>query len=193
MAISLVERERTKYEAAWELPEYAKYSPGAWAAPVFLDLFQPPASVIDLGCGRGDGGRVLAEAGFDVVYLDVVDARAEDLRGKSFRQRPLWNLIPVESFLADRTDRYDIGYCCDVMEHIPTEMVGLCLHRIRISTSRTFFTIGLTPDSFGAMVGEPLHLTVRPFTWWRDFLREFGKVTEARDLGASGLYVAEWN
>lgn len=183
--IDLLERERSKYNAAWDLPEYSEYSPGAHFAPVFAELVPAPACVIDLGCGKGDGGVALAALGYDVTYLDLVRVPGHP---EPFIEQPLWDHIP---WLI--TNGYDAGYCCDVLEHIPTEMVGLVLHRIADATEQTFFSIGLTADVFGQRIGEPLHLTVRPFTWWRDLLKMFGTVLDARDLGNTGLYFVKWH
>ena len=41
---------------------------------------------------------------------------------------------------------------------------------------------------FGKEIGEPLHVTVMPFTWWRDRLGEVGEVLDARDLMHGGVF-----
>jgi CRISPR/Cas system-associated exonuclease Cas4 (RecB family) len=41
-----------------------------------------------------------------------------------------------------------------------------------------FLGIALVPDQFGVWMGTPLHLTVQPFTWWRDSLKELGTVVD---------------
>jgi hypothetical protein len=85
--------------------------------------------------------------------------------------------------------KYDYAYCCDVMEHIPTEYVMATLQNIMATcTEGAFFYICLVPDGFGALIGKPLHLTVRPFMWWRDKLAELGEVVDARDLIMNGMY-----
>jgi SAM-dependent methyltransferase len=190
---TLLETERAKYESAWDLPAYARYSPGARFAPIFMQLVKAGASVLDAGCGRGDGGRALVAAGFSVTFLDLVDVIPQDLQaGVRFFQQTLWDELPLRPE-GIYTVRYDYAFCCDVLEHVPTELVGLVLHRLREVTKSGFFTIGLKPDAFGELIGAPLHLTVRPFTWWRDFLKIFGKVIEARDLGDTGLYLVRWD
>jgi hypothetical protein len=62
---------------------------------------------------------------------------------------------------------------------------------IEVCRRGAFFSICLQPDVFGSWVGQPLHQTVQSFTWWRDALGELGRVTDCRDLAATGLYFVE--
>jgi hypothetical protein len=59
---------------------------------------------------------------------------------------------------------------------------------LRLVKKGLFLSICTVPDTNGAWVGQPLHLTVQPFTWWRDQLSELGRVVECRDLLTSGVY-----
>ena len=84
---------------------------------------------------------------------------------------------------------WKVGYCCDVMEHIPPEHVEAVLMRIFAHCDRVFFGISFNPDHFGpALVGEPLHLTVRPYVWWRDLLADMAVLKESRDLLGEGVF-----
>lgn len=177
----LADKESDKYTAVWSLPGYHEFSPGQLYAPVFHSLVDGPQRVIDIGCGAGEGGKALRALGHDVTFLDLVQVANE----APFIETAIWtwpNQVPA----------WQWGYCCDVMEHLPPEMVGLSLDRIRSHCTNGFFSIGLLPDHFGQYVGETLHLTVRPFTWWRDFLKEFGAVEDARDLLHTGIYVVHF-
>jgi hypothetical protein len=61
-----------------------------------------------------------------------------------------------------------------------------------LSSCRTaWLQVALRPDEFGKMIGEPLHLTVRPYDWWLVRLASVGKVVDARDLCGDGLYVVQ--
>ena len=62
---------------------------------------------------------------------------------------------------------------------------------LEASTRGVFLSIALVPDQFGILVGRPLHLTVKPFTWWRDRIRELGTVAECRDLIDAGLFLVK--
>jgi hypothetical protein len=45
------------------------------------------------------------------------------------------------------------------------------------------------PDQLGEWVGETLHLTVQPFTAWRDQIAELGTIVECRDCWQTGLFL----
>ena len=76
------------------------------------------------------------------------------------------------------------------MEHIPPEFVDETLKNIFRSADKVFFQICLQEDHFGQELGETLHLTVKPFTWWRDKISEYATLIEARDLIHNGLFYA---
>jgi len=173
--------EQAKYEKIWAIPEYQNHSPGEHYAKVFGEISdcKKGESVVDLGCGYGAGGRAIKERyGIRVTYLDLVKQNGL----KPFIQQTLWYPLPV------RNSRYDYGYCCDVMEHVPIEYVMLVLERIRVACQHIFFSVANVPDAFGKQIGEPLHLTVQPFEWWLDKMREIGEVQEARDLLVESLF-----
>jgi len=178
--MSLSEHEREKYAQAWDIPAYHDHSPGKKYAPLFGRMVAPDGgSVLDIGCGAGAGGKALEAAyGLSATYLDQVKVGELD----PFIEQPLWKPIP---------GLYDYGYCCDVMEHIPTEFTMLCVTNMLRACKQVFFSISFQPDHFGAHIGEPLHLTVKPFAWWRDALREVGTVVDARDLLGEGVFVVK--
>lgn len=173
--------ETSKYNAAWAIDDYLHTSPGEVYSGMFGDIAKPKAgqTVIDLGCGVGAGGKALADKyNLVVTFLDLVNVR----KGPTLVQ-PLWQPIGGS---------YDYGYCCDVMEHVPPEFSMLVAANILASCKRAFFSISFLPDYFGRVVGEPLHMNVQPFAWWRDRLGEIGEVIDARDLIGEGVfYVAK--
>ena len=81
------------------------------------------------------------------------------------------------------------GYCCDVMEHIPTEFTMLVVRNLLDVCRTVWFQIAFAHDAFGAFVGEPLHLTVQTYQWWHDRIGSVGQIIEARDLCGTGLFV----
>ncbi len=180
--------EQSKYERMWAKPEYSGHSPGEHWAAVFGEVagLKPgdEKTAIDLGCGAGIGGYTLMEIyGINVTFLDHVDVLEVPFRERqTFIQQCLWEPIPR------RNPRYDYGYCCDVMEHIPSEYVMLTLERIREVCGHAFFSIAHLPDSCGEMIGETLHLTVQPFEWWRDRLADIGEVLHGRDMMGESLF-----
>ena len=68
----------------------------------------------------------------------------------------------------------DVGFCTDVMEHIPPDDVETVLRNIMASTPRAFFQISTVEDVFGKTIGQPLHLSVHPHAWWMDTFRGLG-------------------
>lgn len=177
-------QERAKYQEIWSIPEYRVQSPGLEDVDHFMDVMDPPhgSSLIDIGCGEGLAGLEFAKRGFHVNWLDLTDAGLSPKVDRSrFIEAPLWSNWP--------RDLWDYGYCCDVLEHIPSEYTMICVGRILQACETAWLRIALTPDAFGQMIGEPLHLTVRPFDWWLVRLATLGKVKDARDLCGVGLYV----
>ena len=148
--------EREKYQILWARQDYRDWSPGADAVDAFLAL-EPEGLVIDFGCGTGRAALKIAET-HRVLCIDFTD----NCRDKAavilpFVQHDLTRPIPV---------RGDVGFCTDVMEHIPPEDVDAVLANIMASVPRCFFQIATVPDAFGAAIGQTLHLTVRDHEWW---------------------------
>ena len=179
--------ERAKYEQVWEAPEYRRYSPGEAMAWPFIRIARPKGSIIDFGCGPGRASLMFHLFGLDVTMIDTavncLDDEIVQEIGARFVQGNLWDSdlpIPVA----------DYGYCVDVMEHIPPEWVGAVIANILRHAQTTFFHICLRKDHFGeALIGHPLHLTVKPFAWWRDLLGAHGEIIDGRDLIDNGLFI----
>lgn len=191
----LLEHERATYREAWSLDTYAQHAPGEQHAPKFVEMaglggLQPgvqarPLTVLDAGAGSGKGALALEALGFGVTLLDITaDGLVPEARRFRYVEAPLW------SNLRAGVGRFDFVYCCDVLEHVDEAMTMLAIARmLEASTRGVFLSISLVPDQFGILVGRPLHLTVKPFTWWRDRIRELGTIAECRDLIDAGLYL----
>lgn len=186
--------EREKYEKAWALPGYAAVSPGFNLLPAFMSMMRPYLKpgmwLCDYGAGSGQVALWLHWWGLEVVLFDITDrGLATNVRfrlANRFLQGSLWN--PNDLAGAE----FDLGFCADVMEHIPTKMVDMVLHNVMNRTDMVWFNISLKPDVMGEQIGEELHLTVKPFRWWLDKLKQYGHVSDARHLLNSGIYVV-WN
>jgi hypothetical protein len=156
-------QERAKYERMWACDQYRDDHVSAHAAAA-LERCRPAAadSLIDFGAGAGYASAHFIDAGMRVLAIDIA-SNAMDRRLTPRVPRligSLWDL-PV-------TLTADWGFCCDVMEHVPPERVDDVLAVIRESTRRsTYFCISLRPDGCGRLIDATLHLTVRPWEWWR--------------------------
>ncbi len=145
-------------------------------------------SLIDLGCGAGAGGKALAEqCGLNVTYLDLTPVGNLE----PFIQGSLWNPIPHKMSKPCWPAKYRFGYCCDVMEHLPEPFTMLAARNMLEACHGVFFSIAFYQDSHGDLIGQRLHLTVKPFTWWLKNLSELGTVKCARDRLGEGVFYVE--
>jgi SAM-dependent methyltransferase len=185
----VVDAERALYTDVWaNVDTYGLHSPGEERVSMFQAMSRAKGgTVLDAGCGAGRGALALELAGFDVTLCDVTDAGLTDEARAvgDFHRVCLWSDL-------SRLGVFDYVYCADVMEHIPTEYVMLVLHRLlSVTTKGLFLSISLTQDNMGVWVGQHLHRTVQPFTWWRDRLRDIGTLVESRDLIDCGVYLVK--
>lgn len=192
-------QERAKYAEIWStVPEYRNFSPGLQNVERFLSIVKPKrgSSIIDIGCGEGVAGLDFAKRGFADWYLDITNAGLKDSVPRNrFFEMPLWsNDWPSPENIDDGSYdglwlQFDYGFCCDVMEHIPPEYTMLVLDRIIEHCKVAYFQICNLPDAFGQRIGEPLHLTVQNFNWWKVRIATLGKIIDARDLCGNSLFV----
>jgi hypothetical protein len=191
----IVAPERAKYANIWSsVPDYRNHSPGLENVRAFFDIVQPVVSahvrprLIDLGCGSGLAGLEFQKRGFDVWFQDLVSDGLDDAVPRDrFIQACLWD----EWWRPMLHPRFDYGFCCDVLEHLPTEFTMLAVRNIMACCRITWLSIALRPAQFDKAIGDTLHLTVRPYKWWLDRLAILGRVVEARDLLDSGLFIME--
>lgn len=185
---SIQEQERARYEDVWgTLTQYGDQAPGEQWAAAFMDIARPlrHATVLDAGAGSGKGALALSAHGLDVTLCDLTpDGLVDDARALPFASACLW------SDLERAVGVHDWVFCCDVLEHVPTEFTMLAIARmLEVARRGLFCSITFEPDNFGQLLGAPLHLTVQPYSWWLTRLRELGAVIEARDLLESGLFL----
>lgn len=167
--------ERDKYRLMWQMDSYRTVSPGEDAVPLFLAAARPDGLIADFGCGTGRASIALANMGHEVVLIDFADnSRDEEAKSLPFIEWDLTRPCPV---------RAPYGLCTDVMEHIPPEDVETVIVNIMASSPCVFFQISTVDDVFGAILGTPLHLTVKPHDWWRDVFESLGFTVEWQEAG----------
>lgn len=161
--------ETEKYEMMWSHPAYRDYSPGEECAKTFIETASPQAGslIADIGCGTGRGTKALSGMGeFRHILVDfAANCLDPDLRALPFVRADLRN---------DLCLRADYVYCTDVMEHIEPEHIERVLLNIKSVAPRAFFQISLVEDNMGALIGQPLHLSVHPYEWWVDKFQALG-------------------
>lgn len=170
--------EQQKYEAMWSHPQYRVVSPGEIAVDKFLEVANPRAgeTVRDLGCGTGRAGVRLAEVGLEVTQYDFAANCRDEGIDLPFVSHDLTKHIPGSPA--------DYAYCCDVLEHIPPEDVPRVIRHVVIAGQRAFLQISCTEDHMGVLIDQPLHLTVKPYEWWKEQLEDFDcKILWSEDLG----------
>ncbi len=166
------QNERNKYQTMWDRKDYRRFSPGERIVERFhlMALLKGLGveTVLDAGCGSGKLMRKLLEdedGQFDVNGFDIA-ANCLDTYFDPFKE----DLLKV-GVLWDSNDfntLYDAVICTDVLEHIPTDKIPLVLKNFS-DCSGKFCLLGicLVPDNFGpGVLGEHLHLTVKPPGWW---------------------------
>lgn len=170
--------EREKYELLWQHPEYRGVAPGEFLDKLFIRVSgaENPELVVDFGTGTGRGAwKLHDEYGLDIIMLDFAENCLDDEVKK--RLGPDFEFYPhsiEEPFISGA----DYGYCTDVMEHIAEDRVDKVLKAIMASVPKCFLAISLIEDNLGSLIGETLHLTVRPYKWWLDKFKALGFTIE---------------
>lgn len=154
--------EQSKYEQMWARPEYRERSPGMRVVEMAHTWLKPTGTLCDYGCGTGRAAKWLADHGLEVTGFDIAANAMLDYDG-AFVQGCLWDMPEFGEF--------DYGFCTDVMEHLPTEHVDAAVAGIAKRTRKeVFFQIALFECHMGDVIGEHLHLTVKPAQWWVELL-----------------------
>ena len=166
--------EQRKYEEVWKHDAYRAHAPGEHLVDEFMLRCKPlPGdTILDFGCGTGRAAMRLAKANphFNVVGLDFAAGSLDPevaegvARGAmKFHVTDLTKSIPYAGRL---------GLCTDVMEHVPEPDVKNTLQNILSAAQVVFFQVCTAPDHMGALIGETLHVTVKPHAWWREQLEQ---------------------
>ena len=174
--------ERDKYRLMWRYDAYRTVAPGEFCVPRFLQVARPDGLILDFGCGTGRASLALQAHGHEVLAIDFADnCRDDEALGLPFIEWDLTRPCPA---------RGKYGFCTDVMEHIPREDTDTVLTNMFASAPRIFFQIDTEEDVCGQLIGQPLHINIRPHDEWRALLAKHGTIVfEQPGEGSSIFYV----
>ena len=168
--------ENKKYSRLWQ----NGYKPANWErlAKALTGRIDPHGkTLMDFGFGKGNALDFFENRGFRVVGVEVSDfaVEAQRLRNREVYHSSLDNL----SFLND--NYCNIGFCNDVIEHLPEELVVPSLGEIfRTCSDYLFLSVCPNHSHHLSLDGENLHLTVKPKEWWEEQFSKLGKVEELK-------------
>ena len=159
--------EDEKYCRMWSIDSYRHMSPGENFSDEFIELakIDEDSRVIDFGCGSGRGGKAIYEkTGCGMLLVDFADNCLDKDNYIAFEIADLTKPMKLES---------EFGYCTDVMEHIPPELVEDTIKNIMSCVSKCFFKIAMFEDNMGKLIGHPLHLSVFSGEWWQEKFSDY--------------------
>jgi len=126
-------------------------------------------SVIDYGCGRGQLRKFVPFRTYDGV--DLASSQVARNTGSA-------NISYHHGTIHECDCMAEVGYCIDVMEHVPEEFVDRTLMTMVACTDTLILSISCGPANCKSVEGEQLHCTVRTPEWWVDKLKQFTKVRD---------------
>lgn len=159
--MTIEETERTKYERVWKEDAYRQVCHSKVLWDEHRDCFPNEFdSALDIGCGMGLMLAEWSKQGKEVYGIDIaMNCLHPDVAEDKLFIHPLWSIPPRTTV----KDRFDVGVCADVMEHIPRGKVSESLHCIANYCKHIVFKIDHAENTF---IGETLHLTIEPVQWW---------------------------
>jgi len=167
-----LQREDKKYSGLWQYD----YNEANWkrlakkVAKVAREFENP--SLIDFGFGLGNAMDFFENEGLRVAGTEISSYAVE-------RQKEMGRDVyhgSLDELPMFQDDMFTIGFCNDVIEHVPEEYVRGSLEEMsRICSQYLFISVCPTPSHHKSLEGEGLHLTVRPESWWEQQFENLGK------------------
>jgi len=183
MDVATFNKEDKKYSDLW----VNGYKDANWlrlAKEILKRVKIPNSSLIDFGFGRGTALNYFEKKGFTIEGTEissyVINKQSE--KGRIVYHTSLDNLHMLKE------NQFEIGFCNDVIEHIPEKLVIPSLEEMtRICSNYLFISVCPTPSHHLSLEGENLHLTVHPKKWWETQFKKYGKIEKLKFLFSRSL------
>lgn len=166
--------EDRKYSDLWE----NGYNDARWGklAGKVIKLkkeYSEDPSLIDFGFGTGNSMDFFEKKGLNVSGTEINSYSIENQRKKG---RKVYH-TSLDDLSMLKNNQFNIGFCNDVIEHVPTNLVDKSLEEMtRICSDYLFISVCPNPSHHLSLDGENLHLTVRPKEWWEKKFENYGDV-----------------
>ncbi len=187
------------YEKVWERDEYRKICHGLNLWNDHQNLFPNDFStVLDIGCGMGLLVSQMIADGYDAYGVDIarnaIDPKVSKMWSKQLFITDLTGDIGISLRPWGEGKRFDLGVCCDVMEHIHEGDVPKMLENIWEMCDEVIFVIANHASNF---LGYNLHPTKMAPEWWCKTMQaidpESWVYPEKFDRpGREGIFVIKW-
>ncbi|GAA4868549.1 bifunctional 2-polyprenyl-6-hydroxyphenol methylase/3-demethylubiquinol 3-O-methyltransferase UbiG [Luteimonas vadosa] len=162
------------------------------------------AQVVDVGCGGGLLSEAMAQAGADVVGLDLAPelVKIARLHGLESGVRVDYRVQPVEVLAAEAAGGFDAVTCMEMLEHVPdpAAILSACATLLKPGGRLFVSTLNRTPAAFAlAIVGAEYVARLLPkgTHQYRDFIKPSELAAWLRGCGleledVSGLMYEPW-
>lgn len=196
------QEEIGKFEALahrWWDPE-GDFRPLHDINPVRLDYIQDKqplagARVIDVGCGGGILAESMADAGADVVGIDMAESPLSVARLHALESGASVEYLAstAEDMAAEKAGNFDVVTCLEMLEHVPdpASTVRACAELARSGGRLFFSTINRNPKAYLlAVFGAEYVLGLLP-KGTHDYQKFLTPAELSAAIRAAGLEVVE--
>ncbi len=123
--------------------------------------------ILDVGCGGGILSEALAQAGANVVGIDLSKDSIEAAQYHAKKQRLTidYRYESAEQIASKEAGTFDIVTCMEMLEHVPEpkKVIAACVQAVKPGGHVFFSTINRTPKAFlFAIVGGEYILRLLP-------------------------------
>jgi SAM-dependent methyltransferase len=180
-------QEDAKYSWLYE----GKYGNGPvvlfsrWAFP----RFRKPTnaiSILDWGCGKGSAQERLGSP----YYTGVDIASSVIERNKTRMPKANW----LHGDLSDPNIKnsleaeYDLGFCCDVLEHIPEPYLEQAVKQLCELTKTQMIAVSCIPSKHKDKFGQGLHLSVQNAAKWRELISKYTTIQDFKETSTTAYF-----